>query len=71
MRKILGEEKISSLMIFLLEKIDILVTKNFVTMTFSDRDYVVNAISSPYVLGDKIRHFVTKNSITISDGARI
>ena len=71
MRKILGEEKISLLMIFLLKKIDILVTKIFVTMTFSDRDYVVNAISSPYVLGDKIRYFVTKSSITISDGARI
>ena len=40
-------------------------------MTFSDRDYVVNDVSSPYVLGDKIRHFATKSSITISDRAKI
>ena len=71
MRKILGEEKISSLMIFSLKKIDILVTKIFVTMTFGDRDYVVNDVSSSYVLGDKIRHFTTKSFITINDRVKI
>ena len=31
--------------------------KIFITRTFCDRDHVMNDVSTPYVLGDKIRIF--------------
>ena len=55
--KILSGKIVSSPIIFLLKTIRQVSDENFRHKTFCDRDLVMNDVSSPYVLGDKIRTF--------------